>query len=441
MPPISVITWLKTTPAHLHNFFILYKINKPKKPNGQWHTRPVTSDVTSYPRGLGKWVNQELQPLACKQASFFKDSFELKTIISELSVHPSARLFTADTTSVYTNIKTDVALTLISQLIHQELSKPQQPSYTEALVSALHIVFTNSIVKFGDTYWRQTLGTGMGIAPAPPWATIFYILHEPHFVPKWSTHLIFYKRFIDDIIGIWLPHPDMDTDTSLWSVFCNDLQQWQWHGLEWTVSPRSTRCNFMDLALTLTPTGKIDTNLFEKSQNLYLYIPPGSAHPKGMIKGLIFGNNLCIMHLCSHEDDITTHLANFKTRLLTRGYPHSLLEPLFLQAVKHAKAFITNQGRDHPTQPLPHNTSTKIFLHLEFHPEDPKPQAIHRLWQEYVSEPEGKRPLQDMCNSFKEKVNLDRLTLAYSRPPNLRNRFSVCDISGRGQDVSSYLVE
>eukprot|EP00804_Cyclotella_cryptica_P016980 CCRYP_001921-RB/>CCRYP_001921-RB protein AED:0.38 eAED:0.38 QI:0/-1/0/1/-1/0/1/0/127 len=76
-------------------------------------------------------------------------------------------------------------------MVHQELSKPQQPSYTEALVSALHIVFTNSIVKFGDTYWRQISGTGMGIAPAPPWATIFYALHEQHFVPKWSSHLVF----------------------------------------------------------------------------------------------------------------------------------------------------------------------------------------------------------------------------------------------------------
>eukprot|EP00804_Cyclotella_cryptica_P016595 CCRYP_001935-RA/>CCRYP_001935-RA protein AED:0.24 eAED:0.24 QI:0/-1/0/1/-1/0/1/0/270 len=245
---------------------------------------------------------------------------------------------------MYTNIKTDVALTLISQLIHQELRKPQQPSYTEALISAVHIVFTNSIVKFGDTYWRQISGTGMGIAPAPPWATIFYALHEQHFVPKWSTHLIFYKRFIDDIIGIWLPHPDMATDTSLWSAFCTDLQQW--HGLEWTVSPLSTRCNFMDLALTLTPTGKIDTNLFEKSQNLYLYIAPGSAHPNGMIKGLIFGNTLRIMRLCSHDDDVSTHLTNFKTRLLARGYPLRLLEPLFLQAIQHAKTFIRNQGRE-----------------------------------------------------------------------------------------------
>eukprot|EP00804_Cyclotella_cryptica_P013278 CCRYP_007044-RA/>CCRYP_007044-RA protein AED:0.44 eAED:0.44 QI:0/-1/0/1/-1/0/1/0/126 len=113
----------------------------------------------------------------------------------------------------------------------------------------------------------MTSGTGMGMAPALPWATIFYALYKQHFVPKWNAHLIFYRRFIDDIIGIWLPHPYRDTDTTLWSAFCNNLQQW--HGLEWKISPHSDRCNFMDLALTLAPTGKIETNLFEKSQNLY----------------------------------------------------------------------------------------------------------------------------------------------------------------------------
>ena len=197
----------------------------------------------------------------------------------------------------------------------------------------------------------------------------------------------------------------------------------------------------MDLALTLSPPGKIETNLFEKRQNLYLYIPPGSAHPKAMIKGLIFGKTLRIMRLCSNKDDTTAHLSNFRTRLLARGYPQSLLEPLFLQAIAHPKAFITNQGNGHSSHPPSQNTSSKIFLHLEFHPEDPKPQAIHHLWQEHVSEPEGATPLRNMCNLFKEKVNLDHLTIAYSRPPNLRNRFFVRDISGRGRDVSSYLVE
>eukprot|EP00804_Cyclotella_cryptica_P021771 CCRYP_000780-RB/>CCRYP_000780-RB protein AED:0.27 eAED:0.37 QI:0/-1/0/1/-1/0/1/0/96 len=78
----------------------------------------------------------------------------------------------------------------------------QAPSYIEALINTLHVIFTNRIMKFGNTYWRQISGTGMGIAP-PPWATIFYALHERHLLlPKWKSHLLLYKRFIDDIIDI-----------------------------------------------------------------------------------------------------------------------------------------------------------------------------------------------------------------------------------------------
>jgi hypothetical protein len=44
-------------------FYILYKIHKGKK-NGRWPTRPVCSDVSSLPHGLGKWVTEQLTPSA-----------------------------------------------------------------------------------------------------------------------------------------------------------------------------------------------------------------------------------------------------------------------------------------------------------------------------------------------------------------------------------------
>ena len=133
--------------------------------------------MTSHPHGLGKWADHALQTLDQKQPSFFKDSFELKVMLSELCLPHNALLFTADSTLMYTHIKTDAALTVISQYIKEEFRTHPSPSYTNALTTALHIIFNNSIVKFGDTYWRQISGTGMGIAPTPPWATLFYSLH------------------------------------------------------------------------------------------------------------------------------------------------------------------------------------------------------------------------------------------------------------------------
>ncbi|KAL7483961.1 hypothetical protein ACHAW6_009601 [Cyclotella cf. meneghiniana] len=79
---------------------------------------------------------------------------------------------------MYTNIPAEPALTVISNYIHAADRTRLNHYNLPALIEALQIVFQNNVIQFGDTYWQQTSGTGMGTSPAPPWATIFYALHE-----------------------------------------------------------------------------------------------------------------------------------------------------------------------------------------------------------------------------------------------------------------------
>ena len=48
---------------------------------------------------------------------------------------------------------------------------------------------------------------------------------------------------------------------------------------------------------------KFYTGLYEKPHNLYLYIPPHSAHPPRMIRRLIFGVIQRIVTLTSQQQD------------------------------------------------------------------------------------------------------------------------------------------
>jgi hypothetical protein len=82
-------------------FYVLYKIHKEKK-NGRWPTRPVFSDVSSLPHGLGKGVNSMLVPVQQAQASYFKDSFALKEKLDDMVLLPNALLFTSNAQSMYT---------------------------------------------------------------------------------------------------------------------------------------------------------------------------------------------------------------------------------------------------------------------------------------------------------------------------------------------------
>ena len=324
-------------------FYILYKRHKKQRKDGTWPTRPVCSDVTSLPHALGKWVTEQLVPIQRNMPSYFKDSFALKHLLDELSLPPNALLFTSDATSMYTNIKTTPALECISDFL-RAVQQDYNHLHCEALIEALHIVFRNNLFKFGDTFWRQISGTAMGTPPAPAWATIFFAIYEMKLVPRWQTHLLFYKRFIDDVFGVWLTHPDPIVNKRLWTDFCTAMNGW--HGLEWETVEPSTSVNFMDMTITIVD-GKLETTLYEKEQNLYLYIPPHSSHPKGVFSGLIFGQVLRIRRLCTKRADANMNISQFFDRLVVRGHNPTTLLPLFRKAEENASAYLSRSPSEH----------------------------------------------------------------------------------------------
>eukprot|EP00956_Cyclotella_meneghiniana_P031504 scaffold82847_cov56-Cyclotella_meneghiniana.AAC.1 len=284
---------------------------------------------------------------------------------------PNASLFTGDAKSMYTNIPTDMALPLIKDYL---LDHGHQFGLSHDMVlainAALEIVMNRNIVRFGDIYRWQFSGTAMGTPPAPAWAIIFFALKEQQLIPRWNERVPFYKRYIDDGFGIWYHHPDPVEDARLWQAFQDDFNDW--HGLEWEFVGPNDSVDFMDITMKIVD-GKIDFTLFEKALNLYLYIPPKSAHPPGVLTGLIFGNILRIHQLCSRDDDINDRLRVFFRRLRHRGYSSEALLPIFQKAVDNAKKYLRTspESRLAAKRAQAEESKRRVFLHLPYHPNDP----------------------------------------------------------------------
>ena len=66
----------------------------------------------------------------------------------------------------------------------------------------------------------------------------------------------------------------------------------------------------MDMTIA-TREDWIITSLYEKAMNLYLYIPPQSAHPLGVLTVLVSGNILRIHSLCRKQEDINRRMKDF----------------------------------------------------------------------------------------------------------------------------------
>ena len=144
--------------------------------------------------------------------SYFKNTLELKKKLLDLNLPRNARLFTADAVSMYTNIPTHTALNLIGKYLNQYQRKHNNEYPKDAVRAGLRLVMTMNIFTFGDLTLKQLNETAMGTPPAPPYATIYYRIHEEKFLPHHAQRVIFYRRFIDDVIGIWCPHNNHEQD-------------------------------------------------------------------------------------------------------------------------------------------------------------------------------------------------------------------------------------
>ena len=165
-------------------------------------------------------------------------------------------------------------------------------------MDALQLLMTNNVFQFGDTYWLQKVGTAMGAPPTPPWATIFFGILEETVLARFGHKLQLYRRFINNILGIWLVDIDPVKYFQQWTSFVALIQDY--YVIEWIFEERSKKVNYMDMTI-LIHKDRIITSLYEKSMNLYLYTPPppNSAHPPGMLTGLVSGNILQMHSLCS----------------------------------------------------------------------------------------------------------------------------------------------
>ena len=101
---------------------------------------------------------------------------------------------------------------------------------------------------------------------------------------RFGQKLQLYRRFIDDVLGIWLFNSYPVKDRRQWTSFVELMQDY--YGLEWIFEERSKKVNYMDMTISIREDWII-TSLYEKSMNLYLCIPPHSTHPPGGLTGLV----------------------------------------------------------------------------------------------------------------------------------------------------------
>jgi hypothetical protein len=121
---------------------------------------------------------------------------------------------------------------------------------------------------------------------------MYFAPRKDECVDSLQPHILYYRRFIDDVFGIWIDDPNDSSDS--FTRFQNKMNGCE--GMTWTFSLLTDTVNFIGLTLTLC-AGRISSSLYEKKLNHHLYSPSHSSHPPGVPNGLISGLVFRINHL------------------------------------------------------------------------------------------------------------------------------------------------
>jgi hypothetical protein len=367
-----------------------------------WKMRPIVCCAGTFMNCWSQWLDYHLQELKPHVPTFLKDGQQVLDELRSINLPAGALLATADAQSMYNNIDTDHAIQVIDWWL-DDLNQQNKLPLTfplDAVKAAYRIIMKNNIFEWGDLCFLQLLGTAMGTSAAVMWATLYNAYHEVHtLIPRHGQHLVYFKRFIDDIFCVWKGNTTTD-----WEAFCADINNFGI--LKWDIEEPSTSVDFLDLTLTIEGS-RIVSKTFQKAMNLYLYIPPASAHPEGCIKGTVYGLINRYYAQNTYRKDYLDVVVKLYRRLLARGWDRVFIRQLILEATSRVEGRANTTTSTTRSERERDANERALRLHIQFHPNDISRREYRSLYEHHLGE------------LLREELDVECPTVAYSRQRNI----------------------
>jgi hypothetical protein len=406
---LTAVDQLRDKPTR---FRLTIKVHK-----NPWATRPVVCCAGTMLNSVSRWIDYWLQKIKHLVPSYIKNSSQLIDQLKDIGSLPQgALLFKADATSMYTNIDTDHAISVITDWLDEIETMLPLGFPTTPLKSALEFVMKNNIFEFGDTHFLQLTGTAMGTSSACMYATIYYAIHETKtLLPNFGRNILFLRRYIDDMFGIWV----MNDPSMTWTAFGEAINDFGL--LRWEIDEPTISLDYLDINITID-NDSIVTRTFRKAMNLYQFLPPHSAHPPATLKGMIYSLMKTYLYQNSHQRDYEREVIFLFNHLTARGWSKTKLKRWILEGDRQLHARQTTSIVDKASK-------DRLFFHLPFHPYDIPRKTIRRLYNQHCAD------------NFANHLTITDFTIAYTRHKNLKELLTRAKLhQAPNQAASTFLL-
>ncbi len=203
------LTYFKCNIHSFHRTPIFYGLPKVHKPlyyleaSSKWLQQSISS--------LLHMVRLQNESTVTTCPILHQNSKEVIKDLKAMHIPKRALLFSADAVAMYTTIDTNLGISSIRDLITEHQDK-LPTNFPTNLIGTQTCVMKCNFFTFSDTNWLQLAGTAMGTPVACSDATVSFGQYEnTTILTQFRPNLLYYKRYIDDMIGIWLPQEIMAT--------------------------------------------------------------------------------------------------------------------------------------------------------------------------------------------------------------------------------------
>eukprot|EP01050_Picozoa_sp_SAG11_P003502 SAG11_NODE_199_length_12635_cov_104.801771_5_plen_393_part_01 len=300
----------------LPNFRLTIKVHK-----SPIEGRPITGNQRWITQPLAELVANLLKPYVDETPVFTRDTDQINQELHEQHISAGAYLLTYDVVRLYPSIPHELCYTLLRRHL-----RACGCGHVAFLIAALRIILNCNYCTFNGRTWRQHTGFATGIACGAEVANLFVFVLTRFVFARYSEHIFYHRRFIDDGFIIWT---GTRAQAEMMFSKLNALNT----AITLTFTISLTCAVFLDLNILkgerYKACGCLDTTVFQKAVNRYLYTPFNSEHPWHCRIGLVHGELRRYIKRCSARADYIEIATEFRQRLHLRGYPFCFLSEAF----------------------------------------------------------------------------------------------------------------
>ena len=332
-------------------FYGLLKVHKFKpedlKPGVDIPIRLVTDLSRSVTSRSDKFINWKfLQPLQeefCKDLA--RDSTEVVKWLEQQSADNKGATnihgFAWDFCALYDNLTPTLVLKALETAM-TELRPNWSPGHKNWLLDLVKLSLNSSFARHGSKWFRSILGipTGGSLSVTLANIAVFYAMRDIIFKNR-PDELLAFKRFVDDIGGLWKGCPEkfkawsdeVNKKLSVFGLSIKDKPQ-----DPWDINKPGDFTVFLDIKYTFDDVEGLLTDVNIKPTDARVYLNFSSYHPSQTFPSIVYSQALRYKRIINRSETLKARLDELELCFIRSGYPKKMVHNIMLDVLKRERS-------------------------------------------------------------------------------------------------------